>query len=94
MNGADQRKALTAAEQAIRALGAGEADRAREAAGRAEELDQLGVYAALVPAVAAAADDLDTSGSVSDRVWDAIATAVGPGPLTFEVESLRGEGHH
>lgn len=88
--GAAQRRALTAVEQAIRALGAGDGPRAREAAARAVALDQLGVYASLGPAVAAAAADLASGGRVGDAAWDAVAMAVGPGPLAIEVETLRG----
>lgn len=92
MKGESQRRALTAVEQAIRALGAGDADRARAAAARAVELDQLGVYAHLGQAVGLAAADLEAGGTVSDPAWDAIAAAVGPGPLAIEVETLREAG--
>ena len=88
--GEAQRRALTAVQQAIRALGAGEPQRARDAAARAAELDQLGVYASLVPAVAAAVADIERDGAVGADAWDAVAAAVGPGPLAIEVDTLRG----
>ncbi len=89
MDGQSQRRALTAAEQAIQALGAGDGDRAVAAARRAAELDQVGAFADLVGAVAVAAADLTASGAVGTAAWDGVAAAVGPGPLAVEVEALR-----
>ncbi len=45
MDGQQQRKALSAAESALRALAAGETGRARAAADKAASLDQVGAYA-------------------------------------------------
>ncbi len=89
MDGQSQRRALTAAEQAIRAIGAGDVERAKDAAARAADLDQIGAFASLVAAVGLASADL-ADGAVSAGSWDAIADAVGPGPLALEVDALRG----
>ncbi len=67
---------MHAAEAAIRALGRGDRERAVAAAAKAAARDQLGIYAAL-PAAIAAAD------------WDTVAALVGPGPLQALVEELR-----
>ncbi len=92
LDGQQQRRALTAAEQAIQALGAGDGGKAVGAAGRAAELDQIGAFAALRSAVDAAAADLESGGAVSSRSWDALAAAVGPGPLAAAVAAARGAG--
>ncbi len=89
MNGQQQRRALTAAEQSIQALGAGDGPKAVTAARRAAELDQIGAFAGLPTAVESAATDLETTGAISDASWDAVAQAVGPGPLANEVAALR-----
>ena len=88
MDGRRQRNALTAAEQAIRALAAGDADRARAATTQAVDLDQIGAYAGLDAAVETALEQLEATGSVGDA-WDRVAAAVPPGPLTSEVEQHR-----
>jgi len=88
-DGRAQRRALTAAEQAIAALAAGDGDRALAAAASAADLDQVGVFTALPAAVEAAAADLAASGTITGRSWDVVAAAVGPGPLAFAVESAR-----
>jgi hypothetical protein len=85
MDGQRQRKALSAAEQAVRALSAGDADKARQAAASAAELDQVGSFSAFAPLVEAAADDL-TSGGVPAERWAAIADALGVGPLSALAE--------
>ena len=89
IDGKKQRNALTGAEQALRALGAGDGDRARKNAAKAAELDQVGAYADLVAAVDDAAADLEGGGEVSAASWDAVAEAVGAGPLSFLVEEMR-----
>ena len=89
LDGKQQRNALTAAERSLQALGAGNASRAARSAGKAAELDQLGLFAALPGAVAAAAADLEAGGAVTSGSWDAIAEAVGAGPLAGLVEELR-----
>ncbi|MDH3499841.1 MAG: hypothetical protein OEM97_06950 [Acidimicrobiia bacterium] len=90
MDGHQQRKALTAAERAVAALGKGDADAARRAAGTASSLDQVGAFAQLVAAVATAADDLDRDGEVRAASWDHVAAAVGPGPVAAAVATYRG----
>lgn len=81
MNGQLQRKALSAAEQALRALIAGDGTKARRAAASAAELDQVGAFAGLVPLVDAAAREL-TAGPIPAERWQEIADALGPGPLS------------
>ncbi|HEX9977578.1 MAG TPA: hypothetical protein VGB41_03020 [Acidimicrobiia bacterium] len=81
IDGQQQRRALTAAEQALHALEAGEADRATEAAARAAALDQVGLFAALPGVVASAAAQIWSLGAVSPAGWAAIAAALEPGPL-------------
>ncbi len=88
-DGRKQRNALTAAEKALRALAGGDGARARSAATKAAALDQIGAYAGLEEAVAAAAAELDSAGSVSAPAWDRIAAVVGPGPVGFLVAELR-----
>ena len=90
MDGRKQRQAVTAAEQAIRALAAGEPERAVAAASRADALDQIGAYRGFVAAIGGAAADLAAGGEVGEQAWDAIAAAVGPGPLAIEVDAVRG----
>ena len=89
LDGRLQRKAFTAAEQALRALGRGNGDRAAAAAARAAELDQIGVYASLVDLVERGAGDLD-GGSVSTGTWEAIRDAL-PGPLASFAEEHIGD---
>ena len=60
----------------MRSLGAGDFAGAEAAALRAESLDQIGAFAGLAAAI-------------SQRSWESIAAAVGPGPLGIEVETLR-----
>jgi hypothetical protein len=90
LDGKQQRNALTAAERALQALGAGKPDRAVRSASKAAELDQLGVFESLPAAVVAAADDVSSVGSVSAESWDRLDAAVGPGPLQFLIAELRG----
>lgn len=88
-DGKRQRNALTAAERAIRALGNGKGDRAMSNARKAADLDQIGLYAALPGAIDAAAAQLETSGAVDEDGWNAVANAVGAGPLEFLVTEVR-----
>ena len=80
VDGRRQRNALTAAEQAVMALRAGDAAQAERAAERAAELDQIGVFADLPAAVTHATGELDR-GTLSDTDWERIAAALPPGPL-------------
>ena len=89
-DGKRQRNALTAAERALRALGAGDAQRALRTAAKAAELDQLGLFAGLSVGVDAAVADLEATGGVGDESWDRLEVAVGPGPLQFLIRDLRG----
>jgi hypothetical protein len=88
LDGKRQRNALTAAENAIKAIGAGNGDRARKAAAKAAELDQIGAYAGFTAAIEQAAADL-ASGVVSDETWATIAEEVGPGPLAALIDQVR-----
>ncbi|MFH1105566.1 MAG: hypothetical protein V1757_11595 [Actinomycetota bacterium] len=81
IDGQQQRRALTAAEQALHALEAGEADRATEAAARAAALDQVGLFTGLPAVVSTAAAQIESLGAVSSAGWAAIAAALEPGPL-------------
>ena len=88
-DGQKQRNALTAVEQALRSLGAGQSDRARKNAAKAADLDQIDAYQSFVAAAESAADDIDAAGLVSAATWDAIALALEPGPLRFLVDDIR-----
>lgn len=90
MDGKQQRRALTAAEQALHALRRGDPDRAREAAARAAELDQVGLFASLPHVVGVGADDIEAQGSVQRVTWMEIAAALGPGPLAAFAEQAAG----
>jgi hypothetical protein len=81
IDGQRQRRALTAAEQGLRALEAGDGVRAGTAAAEAAALDQVGAYRGLVDAVAAAIGDLEIGGAVTPPSWAAIAAVLGAGPL-------------
>lgn len=88
LDGQRQRNALTAAERALAALAAGDAERATINAARAVELDQIGAFAALPHAVAAAVDDLATTGKVGETSRTMLRDAVPPGPLGTLVDAL------
>lgn len=81
MDGQKQRQALSAAEQALRALIDADASKARRAAQRAAELDQVGAFDAFTGLVTAAAQDIESGGSVTVGSWRALAEALGVGPL-------------
>lgn len=84
MDGAKQREALTAAGRALDQLAAGNGDGALMAAKRADELDQIGVFVGLPDAVAWVGGDPENGAA-----WDALADAVGPGPLREQVARVR-----
>lgn len=88
-DGQKQRSALTAAEQALRALGAGEADKARQRAAKAAELDQIGLYKDFEAAVAPLAEQLDKGEGIADTSWDSLTAALGMGPLGGLIDELR-----
>jgi len=90
MDGQQQRKALSAAESALRALAAGETGRARAAAEKAASLDQVGAYGGFAALVRCAAAEIERSGAVTEGTRDALRDALGPGPLAVAVEELLG----
>jgi hypothetical protein len=90
-DGQRQRRALSAAEQALRALTDGDGERARRAAAEALQLDTIGAYRSLSGAVGVAADELDETGAVSPATWGVIARALGPGPLGAWAADRAGE---
>lgn len=89
MDGKKQRNALTAAENAVRALGVEDTARASSSASKAAELDQLGIYAGLPTAVSAGIAEIEAGDRVSNLTWDEISAVVGPGPLQELVEQGR-----
>jgi len=89
-DGQKQRSALTAAEQALRALGSGDPDKARKTAAKAADLDQIGAYAGFVEAVGPLAQRLESGVPIDDAGWDGLAAVLGMGPLSALVEQLRG----
>lgn len=64
------RKALTAVEQKLRALGPGNAAKARKAATQVADLDQIGIYSGCDAAVAPLADRLDRAEAIDDARSD------------------------
>jgi len=90
VDGRKQRKALTAAESAVKALGRGDGVAAVRAAATATELDQIGAYSGLSRSVADAAGDLDAAGSVRKASWQVLADTVGPGPLSALIAEIAG----
>lgn len=89
-DGQKQRSALTAAEQALRSLGSGDAAKARQAAAKASDLDQIGLYMGFVEAVEPLATKLEAGGQVDEAGWDDLSTALGMGPLAALIDELRG----
>ena len=90
MDGQQQRKALSAAESALRALAAGETGRARTAADKAASLDQVGAYSGFIGLVSRAAGEIEQSGRVLPETKQALADSLGPGPLAALAEDLPG----
>jgi hypothetical protein len=88
IEGRKQREALSAAERALYLLGRGAFDDAMAAAQRACELDQVDTFAALPEAVARVVAQKQNDGTVPAEAWDALAAAVGPGPLQAHVADL------
>ena len=88
-DGLKQRQALTAAEQALRALGAGSGDKARSRAVKAVELDQIGAFTGLGDVVDRLASDLDAGNEITNAGWDELATTLGMGPLSALIDELR-----
>lgn len=88
MDGQRQRRAYTAAERAVRALGSGDPVGARRAAATAEELDQIGLYAAFRQLVDRSAGLLAAGAPVPEELWSAMRDAAGPGPLSALIDSV------
>lgn len=86
-DGKKQRNALTAAENAVRALAEGNSTRATANARRAAELDQVGSYGVFAESIARVADGETPPTATS---WDQIAATLEPGPLSFLIDELRG----
>lgn len=81
------RRSLSAAEQAIEALGRADAVGARMAI--AEAAEGAAALASLVDAVHLAATELVESSEISQATWNQLADAAGPGSLQGLVESVR-----
>lgn len=88
-DGQKQRSALTAAEQAVRALGAGDAAKARKTATKAADLDQIGLYGDFAIVVESLANRLDAGGAISDEGWSGLVETLGIGPLSGLVDEVR-----
>lgn len=91
MDGHKQRQALSAAERALKLLSSPEtAGRAQSAASKAEELDQIALFAGLAEAVAQAAREVQSDGGVNEATRGTLLTVVGPGPLEPLVAQIPG----
>lgn len=90
LDGHKQRNALTAAEQALRALGAGNAEWATRGADRVAELDQIGAYARLPEAVTRASRELADHGTVTRGGWEALRASLALGPLQALIDTMAG----
>ena len=88
-DGQQQRKALTALERAVNALAKDDVETAERAAGRAAELDQIGVYSAVPEAIGHIGRLRADGEAVPDQAWEALLVAVGPGPVAAVVEQMR-----
>lgn len=88
-DGKKQRNALTAAENAVKALGRHDPARARRSAATAADLDQVGAFSGLPGAVDRAVNELEASGAISASSWDSLAAAVGPGPVQALIDEAR-----
>ena len=86
MDGRAQRNAYSAAERAIAALAVREFAEAVRAAEQAARLDQVGAYADLPAAIAAAAA---SGGDLNDDDWAVVRSALPPGPLQAMVDAHR-----
>jgi 2-methylisocitrate lyase-like PEP mutase family enzyme len=88
MDGPRQRRALTAAETAVRFLAAGDATRATQSAATAARLDQIGLYSDLEDAVRRAVADGKAGTPLHRDAWASVRAALPPGPLQSLVDSL------
>ena len=89
--GRDQRRAVGAAELALRLLAAGDGPGARRAAEAAARLDRVGVFADLPAAVEEAAAG-SRAGAVRPATRSRLTAAVGEGPLRALAEGLVASG--
>ena len=88
IDGQKQREALSAAERALHLLERRAFDKAESAAEQAKQLDQVGTFADLPEAVARIVALEQKGGGVPAEAWQALAEAVGPGPLRSHVADL------
>ena len=88
IDGQKQREALSAAERSLHLLELRAFDEAVAAAERARELDQVEAFAALPDAGSQVVAHEERGATVPAGVWEALATAVGPGPLRSHVADL------
>lgn len=88
VDGRRQRRALTAAEGALRSLDEADPTRARTEAAKAAELDGIGVFERLVPAIEDVADQMERGEPVGPERWSRLVDAVPEGPLRAVAESL------
>ncbi len=89
MDGHKQRQALSAAERALGALiDRAQGSRAIDAAAKAENLDQVGLFHGLQGAVARAAAEIEARGYVSPAVRKQLLDVVGPGPLEAHIDRI------
>lgn len=90
IDGQRQREALAAAERSLSLLQKGSLVKARQAAERARELDQVSTFDSLPAAVEVIVGYQAAETPVPSEAWDGLAIAVGPGPLAAHVADLRG----
>ena len=89
-DGREQRRALGAAEEALRLLGIGDGPGASRAAEQAARLDRVGAFVDLPAAVGRAALDLATGGGIRPVTRALLLEAVGAGPLRALIGEVAG----
>ena len=89
IDGQKQREALSAAERSLHLLDRGALGEAVAAAERAHQLDQVDAFSLLPSAVSRVVGHLEGGEHVPGEAWEALAAAVGPGPLRSHVADLR-----
>jgi hypothetical protein len=80
-------EALGYAEEAIRAVGRGDAPFARTAVAQAFEVDHK--LSGLADIIYLACSEIEADGRVTTATWNTLADAVGPGRLLAVVEGSR-----
>ena len=88
IDGQKQREAFSAAERSLHLLERRAFTEAVAAAERAGHLDQVGAFEDLPQAVAQIVAHEEQGGGVPAEAWEALAVAVGPGPLRSHVADL------